>query len=214
MSQDHGPGSLIIIVQIAQIIDHRSQWLLINQLELRTNQIQNLSDICSEIERIKNRFLERLIKQTIDLDRLIEKASISGSIYEAVVTRLFRIWTNVFGCEFFSVKTTGLCHPYKTATSTYVEFNQVVWMRIWKQTFLPVNLLSRQPCPKRARQESSAEDKYSCYIRTAESALRALQALAEGKANPSAAAPPQWLESRLQELQTLITHIGAARRTT
>ncbi|CAJ1060434.1 uncharacterized protein C1orf112 homolog [Xyrichtys novacula] len=61
-----------------------------------------------------------------------------------------------------------------------------------------------EPCPKRARQETSAEEEYSRYIQTAESALKALQALIEGKAN-SAAPPPQWLESRLQELQTLIT---------
>ncbi|TKS74537.1 hypothetical protein D9C73_008620 [Collichthys lucidus] len=69
-----------------------------------------------------------------------------------------------------------------------------------------------EPCPKRARQETSAEE-YSRYIQTAESALKALQALAEGKAN-TAVPPPQWLESRLQELQTLITHIRTARHTT
>ncbi|TMS20487.1 Uncharacterized protein E3U43_006980 [Larimichthys crocea] len=69
-----------------------------------------------------------------------------------------------------------------------------------------------EPCPKRARQETSAEE-YSRYIQTAESALKALQALAEGKANTTVP-PPQWLESRLQELQTLITHIRTARHTT
>ncbi|XP_044054735.1 uncharacterized protein C1orf112 homolog isoform X2 [Siniperca chuatsi] len=70
-----------------------------------------------------------------------------------------------------------------------------------------------EPCPKRARQETSAEEEYSRYIQTAESALKALQALTEGKANTTAP-PPQWLESRLQELQTLITHIRTARHTT
>ncbi|XP_041791809.1 uncharacterized protein C1orf112 homolog [Chelmon rostratus] len=70
-----------------------------------------------------------------------------------------------------------------------------------------------EPCPKRARQETSAEEEYSRYIQTAESALKALQALTEGKANTTAP-PPQWLESRLQELQTLITHISTARHTT
>lgn len=84
--------------------------------------------------------------------------------------------------------------------------------------FFPVIIPSSQPCPKRARQETSAEEEYSRYIQTAESALKALQALTEGKANTAAAAaaapPPQWLESRLQELQTLITHIRAARHTT
>uniref|UniRef100_A0A3B4U0P8 Fignl1 interacting regulator of recombination and mitosis n=1 Tax=Seriola dumerili TaxID=41447 RepID=A0A3B4U0P8_SERDU len=66
-----------------------------------------------------------------------------------------------------------------------------------------------EPCPKRARQETSAEEEYSRYIQTAESALKALQALTEGEANMKA--PPQWLQSRLQELQTLITNICTAR---
>uniref|UniRef100_A0A3P8UF09 Fignl1 interacting regulator of recombination and mitosis n=1 Tax=Amphiprion percula TaxID=161767 RepID=A0A3P8UF09_AMPPE len=70
-----------------------------------------------------------------------------------------------------------------------------------------------EPCPKKARQETSAEEEYSRYIQTAESALKALQALAEGKANTNAP-PPPWLESRLQELQTLITHISTVRHTT
>ncbi|KAM7388316.1 hypothetical protein PAMP_024502 [Pampus punctatissimus] len=70
-----------------------------------------------------------------------------------------------------------------------------------------------EPYPKRARQETNAEEEYSRYIQTAVSALKALQALTEGKsitAKPS----PQWLESRLQELQTLITHIRASSQTT
>lgn len=79
--------------------------------------------------------------------------------------------------------------------------------------YFPCNYPSSQPCPKRARQETSAEEEYSRYIQTAESALKALQALTEGKANTTAP-PPQWLESRLQELQTLITHISTARHTT
>uniref|UniRef100_A0A4W6DIZ1 Fignl1 interacting regulator of recombination and mitosis n=3 Tax=Lates calcarifer TaxID=8187 RepID=A0A4W6DIZ1_LATCA len=69
-----------------------------------------------------------------------------------------------------------------------------------------------EPCPKRARQETSAEEEYSRYIQTAESALKALQTLTEGKSNTTA--PPQWLESRLKELQSLITHISTARHTT
>ncbi|XP_034438529.1 uncharacterized protein C1orf112 homolog isoform X2 [Hippoglossus hippoglossus] len=68
-----------------------------------------------------------------------------------------------------------------------------------------------EPCPKRARQETSVEE-YSRYIQTAESALKALQALIEDKA--SATAPPQWLETKLQELQTLITDISTAGHTT
>ncbi|XP_072245743.1 FIGNL1-interacting regulator of recombination and mitosis [Leuresthes tenuis] len=70
-----------------------------------------------------------------------------------------------------------------------------------------------EPCPKRARQETSTEEEYSRYIQTAESALKALQGLIEGKAN-STTPPPQWLESRLQGLQTLITHITSVRHTT
>ncbi|XP_040896344.1 uncharacterized protein C1orf112 homolog isoform X2 [Toxotes jaculatrix] len=69
-----------------------------------------------------------------------------------------------------------------------------------------------EPCPKRARQETSTEEEYIRYIQTAESALKAIQALTEGKASTTAP-PPQWLESRLRELQTLITHIGTARHT-
>ncbi|XP_042272686.1 uncharacterized protein C1orf112 homolog [Thunnus maccoyii] len=70
-----------------------------------------------------------------------------------------------------------------------------------------------EPYPKRARQETSAEEEYSRYIQTAESALKALQALTEGKAKTTEP-PPQWLEPRLQELQTLITHIRVASQTT
>lgn len=70
-----------------------------------------------------------------------------------------------------------------------------------------------EPCPKRARQETSAEQEYGRFIQTAESALKALQALIEGNAN-SSAPPPQWLEPRLQELQTLLTHITTVRHKT
>ncbi|XP_029905383.1 FIGNL1-interacting regulator of recombination and mitosis [Myripristis murdjan] len=69
-----------------------------------------------------------------------------------------------------------------------------------------------EPCPKRARQETSTEEEYSRYIHTAESALKALQALAKGEAS-TAAPPPQWLVSRLQELQTLISQISTAQQT-
>uniref|UniRef100_A0A8P4JZ55 Fignl1 interacting regulator of recombination and mitosis n=1 Tax=Dicentrarchus labrax TaxID=13489 RepID=A0A8P4JZ55_DICLA len=74
-------------------------------------------------------------------------------------------------------------------------------------------VVDSEPSPKRARQETSAEEAYSRYIQTAESALKALKVLTEGKADTTAP-PPQWLESRLQELQTLITHISTARHTT
>lgn len=72
-------------------------------------------------------------------------------------------------------------------------------------------IIPPQPSPKRARQETSTEE-YSRYIQTAECALKGLQALTEDKAKTSES-PPQWLESRLQELQTLINHIRAASQT-
>lgn len=67
-----------------------------------------------------------------------------------------------------------------------------------------------QPFPKRARQETSGEEEYSRYIQSAENALKALQALTEDKANTTAP-PPLWLQTRLEELQVLITQISAAR---
>ncbi|XP_010782371.1 uncharacterized protein C1orf112 homolog [Notothenia coriiceps] len=67
-----------------------------------------------------------------------------------------------------------------------------------------------EPCPKRARQEFCAEEEFSRYVTTAESALKALQALTERTSPP---APPPWLESRLQELQTVLTHIRTATHT-
>ncbi|XP_067368578.1 FIGNL1-interacting regulator of recombination and mitosis [Channa argus] len=73
----------------------------------------------------------------------------------------------------------------------------------------PAAVADTEPCPKRARQETSTEEEYSRYVQTAESALKAIQTLSEGKANTTAP-PPQWLESRLQDLQTLITHIKSA----
>ncbi|KAF3834863.1 hypothetical protein F7725_027421 [Dissostichus mawsoni] len=72
-----------------------------------------------------------------------------------------------------------------------------------------VNYLSR-PCPKKARQEFCAEEEFSRYVTTAESALKALQALTERTSPPT---PPPWLESRLQELQTILTHIRTATHT-
>ncbi|KAM9848315.1 FIGNL1-interacting regulator of recombination and mitosis [Aulostomus maculatus] len=68
-----------------------------------------------------------------------------------------------------------------------------------------------EPSPKRARQESSTEEEYSRYIQTAGSALKALHALTEAHTSTP---PPPWLDSRLQELQILITQISAARPTT
>ncbi|XP_023810320.1 uncharacterized protein C1orf112 homolog [Oryzias latipes] len=69
--------------------------------------------------------------------------------------------------------------------------------------------VASEPCPKRARQESSAEEEYSRYLQTAESAFTALQVLLQGRgaADPP---PPPWLEPRLQELQVLMTHITSS----
>ncbi|KAF6726358.1 uncharacterized protein FQA47_015639 [Oryzias melastigma] len=69
-----------------------------------------------------------------------------------------------------------------------------------------------EPCPKRARQESSGEEEYSRHLQTAESALKALQVLLQGKRR-SDPPPPPWLEPRLQELQTLVTHITSCTST-
>ncbi|KAK0147543.1 hypothetical protein N1851_012972 [Merluccius polli] len=63
-----------------------------------------------------------------------------------------------------------------------------------------------EPCPKRVRQETSKEEEYSRYVQTAESALKALQAL--GSQDTTPLPPPQWLEAKLQELQNLITQIS------
>uniref|UniRef100_A0A8C1GJ96 Si:dkey-97o5.1 n=1 Tax=Cyprinus carpio TaxID=7962 RepID=A0A8C1GJ96_CYPCA len=65
--------------------------------------------------------------------------------------------------------------------------------------------LTEEPCPKRARQETKVEEEYERYLQTAESALKALQAIVGPGHNPS---PPQWVRTRLEVLQTLITQIN------
>ncbi|KAM8890592.1 FIGNL1-interacting regulator of recombination and mitosis isoform 1-T2 [Synchiropus picturatus] len=69
-----------------------------------------------------------------------------------------------------------------------------------------------EPSLKRARLKPTTED-YSRYVQTAESSLRALLTLQEGKGSGSPAAPPLWLESKLQELQRIISQIRVERRT-
>ncbi|XP_028299347.1 FIGNL1-interacting regulator of recombination and mitosis [Gouania willdenowi] len=66
-----------------------------------------------------------------------------------------------------------------------------------------------EPCLKRPRQETSTEEEYSRYMETAESALKALCALTECQTNTLT---PAWLESRLLELQSLITNISRNRQ--
>ncbi|XP_015251801.1 PREDICTED: uncharacterized protein C1orf112 homolog isoform X1 [Cyprinodon variegatus] len=68
-----------------------------------------------------------------------------------------------------------------------------------------------EPNPKRARQETSAEEEYDHYIQTAQTSLKALQALIEGKTDTTAT-PPSWLDAKLQDLMTLITEITSARQ--
>ncbi|GAA6093778.1 uncharacterized protein C1orf112 homolog isoform X1 [Tachysurus ichikawai] len=59
-----------------------------------------------------------------------------------------------------------------------------------------------EPCAKRPRQETCKQEECERYLQAAESALRALQCT-EG----TAVLPPQWVISRLQALQTLITQM-------
>ncbi|XP_066548039.1 FIGNL1-interacting regulator of recombination and mitosis [Amia ocellicauda] len=64
-----------------------------------------------------------------------------------------------------------------------------------------------QPCPKRARQQTSEEEQYETSLQAAESALKTLQTLM------AQTPPPQWVVARLQELETQITRINAVQRT-
>lgn len=70
----------------------------------------------------------------------------------------------------------------------------------------PVHIGSaEEPCPKKPRQETKAEEEYERYLQTAESALKALQSIEGPGCSPS---PPQWVRLRLEALQTLITQIN------
>ncbi|KAJ7986664.1 hypothetical protein DPEC_G00342230 [Dallia pectoralis] len=73
-----------------------------------------------------------------------------------------------------------------------------------------------EPCPKRARQETSVEEEYRRYLQTAESALKAMQTLAERGTSDTTApiSPPQWVTLRLQELQSVITQMTTSGSTT
>ncbi|XP_054645381.1 uncharacterized protein C1orf112 homolog isoform X2 [Dunckerocampus dactyliophorus] len=71
------------------------------------------------------------------------------------------------------------------------------------------SVVHSEPQPKRARQESIA-DEYSCYIQAAASALKALHALAQDKSETKALPPPSWLASSLQELQVLLSDVSSA----
>uniref|UniRef100_A0A671Q9A7 Si:dkey-97o5.1 n=1 Tax=Sinocyclocheilus anshuiensis TaxID=1608454 RepID=A0A671Q9A7_9TELE len=74
------------------------------------------------------------------------------------------------------------------------------------ETSSPVHTpLTEEPCLKRARQETEVEEEYERCLQTAESALKALQAIVGPDHNMS---PPQWVRTRLEVLQTLITQIN------
>ncbi|TSW21797.1 hypothetical protein Baya_13572 [Bagarius yarrelli] len=64
-----------------------------------------------------------------------------------------------------------------------------------------LNFLNK-PCAKRPRQKSCGQEEYEHYLQNAESALRVLQGI-----GGAASLLPQWVKSRLQTLQTLITQI-------
>nr|XP_055042094.1 uncharacterized protein C1orf112 homolog [Misgurnus anguillicaudatus]XP_055042095.1 uncharacterized protein C1orf112 homolog [Misgurnus anguillicaudatus]XP_055042096.1 uncharacterized protein C1orf112 homolog [Misgurnus anguillicaudatus] len=75
-----------------------------------------------------------------------------------------------------------------------------------RESSSPVNIDSaEEPCPKKARHETKAEEEYERYLQTAESALKALQSIEGPGCSPS---PPQWVRLRLEALQTLITQIN------
>ncbi|XP_072552075.1 FIGNL1-interacting regulator of recombination and mitosis [Salminus brasiliensis] len=67
----------------------------------------------------------------------------------------------------------------------------------------PVHIpVDGEPCAKRPRQETSREEEYERYLQTAESALKALLSME----TPNTATRPQWVITRLQALQTLISN--------
>ncbi|XP_053098173.1 uncharacterized protein C1orf112 homolog isoform X2 [Pangasianodon hypophthalmus] len=68
----------------------------------------------------------------------------------------------------------------------------------------PAQTSVAEPCAKRPRQETCKQEEYERYLQAAESALRALQGV-----GGAASSPPQWVTSRLQALQALITQISS-----
>ncbi|KAI4890940.1 hypothetical protein NFI96_033199, partial [Prochilodus magdalenae] len=76
--------------------------------------------------------------------------------------------------------------------------------RLDREKETPVHTpVGEEPSAKRARQETSKNEEYERYLQTAESALKAMQAVEAPNS------PPQWVITRLQALQTLITQIIA-----
>ncbi|XP_066533056.1 FIGNL1-interacting regulator of recombination and mitosis [Hoplias malabaricus] len=98
------------------------------------------------------------------------------------------------------------------AESVYVERlrAEVIKMerhteRLEAEEKISVHTPEEEPCSKRPRQETSRDEEYERYLQTAESALKALQAI---EASSPDSSPPQWVTNRLQGLQTLITQIS------
>lgn len=123
---------------------------------------------------------------------------------------------NLYGCSSL------VCTFHKFYTHKYLiyTFKRDVMFFSSKKVYFEyvsnVNLSfpPSQPCPKKARQETSAEE-YSRHIHTAQSALKALQALIKSSTSTTET-PPPWLEDKLRELQTLIAdmHISSVKPTT
>lgn len=100
----------------------------------------------------------------------------------------------------------------KLETQVIYQFNETL-----ESDNSPVDLSKEpdadaEPCPKRPRQESSEEEFYRVHIETAETALKALQRRLEDKSITKET--PHWLDSRLQELQKLLSHISQTQPTT
>lgn len=106
----------------------------------------------------------------------------------------------------FKVSFPGFCRALASVLIFLLNFSVLMHSSFEGNVEIFPSLLSpSQPCPKKARQDDGTEE-YSHYIQTAESALKALQALTEDNSNMA----PQWLNARLQELQNLITNINTA----
>lgn len=96
----------------------------------------------------------------------------------------------------------GVCVERLRAEASVME-RHIERLEIEEKTPVDVSV-DEEPCAKRPRQETSREEEYDRYLQTAESALKALLAI------PSTTSPwPQWVTTRLQALQTLISsHIS------
>uniref|UniRef100_A0A8C6Q6E0 Fignl1 interacting regulator of recombination and mitosis n=1 Tax=Nothobranchius furzeri TaxID=105023 RepID=A0A8C6Q6E0_NOTFU len=112
--------------------------------------------------------------------------------------------------EAFSFFAENTNHEVVISQSLCVEETKTKVVNYLRKNKSVFNDLSTQPRAKRARQEASAEEEYSRYIQTAQSALKALRALVESDADTTAS-PPPWLEERLQELQTLVADISSVK---